>query len=194
MTARTRSPRLIGVLLICGLGVVGPLEAGGEERLPGKVGIFDLNQILTEVDPEVTVIPEDPLKGKEAEEIRKEIRQRMVELEKAGRLSEAKREKREAEISNLRKQLMKLRGARTETVKRSRKDAEKQIVAAVAEYADQKGFVLLFEKGYWSEGDQKHAVVVTGSAIDITQEVIQQLKAKDASGPKPPQGQRRKKE
>lgn len=63
--------------------------------------------------------------------------------------------------------------------------ASSRAMAAVAEYAKEQGFIVVVEKAYWDKGDDKQAIVMAGKAADITQNVIQRLKAKSSSGAAP---------
>ena len=209
---RVMVDRLISILtssaLAVGLALFGVHSARAAE-LALKVGIFDLKKIVNEIGSEGPVkaenkkqkpsaaelkrAREDALKGPEAEEVRKEIRRLSDELNKAKGLSQKEREKKEAEIDKVRKTLTTLAREAREEAKKGRKGPDERILAAVAKYGEEQGFLFLFEQGYWNEQDQKGALVFTGKVVDVTQEIIQYLKTTGiaAAPPKKEKGQKK---
>jgi hypothetical protein len=180
-----------------------PVARAGEPAT--KVGTFDLRKVLSETKPGGAVKEKeksqpgnshatgDPLKSKEAQEIRDKIAKIGKELERKGP-TKAEQQKLEAEVSGLRKKLVLMRRdaigrgkARVPEGFEDPDDSQRQIevMEVVSKYAQEKGFALLSETGYWSQGEQQKAIVFRGKPIDVTDDIIQRVKAKAQTGEQP---------
>jgi Skp family chaperone for outer membrane proteins len=163
-----------------------------------KVGIFDAQRVAQAIDPDAKtqtdagkvkakgkisrepVRPADPLAGNaEADRVRGEIRRLTDELDRVGNtLSTEEREKREEEIRTLQKRFMAIRASVLKGAKKEVQTLEQRALGLVTEYAQQHGFAILFERGYWSQEDVQRAIVLPAGAVDVTDDIVRWLKAK----------------
>jgi Skp family chaperone for outer membrane proteins len=180
----------------------------------GRVGIFDLQKIGEVIDlgpggsgrggarktkPGGNVGSEvketgkprqpaqdDQLQGKEGEEVvKKEIQRLSLELQKKG-LSEEKRKSLEKELTQRRMNLSSLRNKAQREARdaRAMENLRKRAMEALAGFAKEKGYIALFEKGFWDANYHRNAVLFAGGAKDVTEEAVEWLRAKAQSAEK----------
>jgi Skp family chaperone for outer membrane proteins len=144
---------------------------------PTKIGIFDLQKIITELNPKGAAgneirSPASQTDKEEVEKLRGEIARLKERLEQTG-LSEEERKKAAEQRTQYQQ---KLRAITSKTWSQP-PALEEEILAAVARYGEENGFTILFEKSYWTEGNGKNGVVFTEKVVDISPEIIRRLKA-----------------
>jgi Skp family chaperone for outer membrane proteins len=186
--------------LVVGTALAGS-AAAADAPAKLKVGVFDMQEIMLVVFPDARAEVEqarikgkprtnplpapDPLKqSKEAEVIRKDIVKLSDDLEReSATLSEEERERREREISKLRKQLVEMRSDVLRARKREFRDREQRVLDLVRQYAQERGFAMLYEKNHLFQPDVQRTFVLPAGAEDVTADIVLWVKAK---APEPP--------
>lgn len=143
-----------------------------------RIAVFDVQKIIDELRVQAPAKSKiEPSRSSEGKgKLSREIQRLKKELEQES-LSEEQRKKLVEERNRYREQLRAINEKRWGAGKMQPIATEDDVVAAAARYGEEKGFALLFEKSYWTEGEGKNGVIFTGRAVDISQDIVRRLRA-----------------